>query len=258
MQFPTQAEIFDLAQQAPSRSAFRREVALRLQRAIGADTALFHDIAPRTLDMSTVLGLDEHFLGRARDEHSGPYTDGLLVALQGGQAVVDAALFGTERLRKLRFYNEVSKPAGIAQLMYTLVAFRDGPPAFVALGRAPGSTPFAASTCENLGRLTQTLTLADAALAGRESHADGGARFELTKGQQELVAYVRMGLTNQLIASALGISPNTVRNRLAELFRRCGASNRAELVHLTAGKKAALIESVDGLPPPGQPEDRKH
>lgn len=230
------AEVFDLAQSAPSRAAFRREVMLRLQRSIGSDIALFHELAPQSLDMSTVIGLQENFLARAAEKHIGPYSEGLLAALSGSRAVVDAELFGP-RLRDMSFFNEVSRPAGISQLMYGLISFQGRSPAFVALGRARGEG-FSDEDCAALQRLIQPLTMADAALAGIEAtRVLPSEPFTLTMRQQELISYVRLGLTNQLIATALGISPNTVRNQLAELFRLCGVSNRAELVHATRGSK---------------------
>jgi DNA-binding CsgD family transcriptional regulator len=181
--------------------------------------------------MSTVLGVGENLFAKARDLHSGPYSEGLLGALRGSRAVIDSELFGS-RLRNLSFFNEVSRPAGIAQLMYGLISFQGMPPSFVALGRSSGEG-FSEEHRVAFERLIQPLTLADAALAGLDATEPTAQPFQLTRGQQELVSFVRMGLTNTLIASALGISPNTVRNRLAELFRQCGVSSRAELVHVT-------------------------
>lgn len=54
----------------------------------------------------------------------------------------------------------------------------------------------------------------------------------LTGRQREIVEHVAMGHTNGAIAQAMGISPNTLRNHLVEVFRRLGAANRAEVVRL--------------------------
>ena len=54
----------------------------------------------------------------------------------------------------------------------------------------------------------------------------------LTPRERELVSYVRLGYTNKQIALACGISPNTVRNRLAGVFERVGVGSRAELAGL--------------------------
>ena len=54
----------------------------------------------------------------------------------------------------------------------------------------------------------------------------------LTVRQREIVEHVALGHTNDAIAAALGVSPNTLRNHLARVFAKLGASNRADLVRL--------------------------
>ena len=54
----------------------------------------------------------------------------------------------------------------------------------------------------------------------------------LSPKERDMVDYVRLGYTNAEIASALGISPNTVRNRLARVFQKMNVSRRAELAGL--------------------------
>jgi len=48
--------------------------------------------------------------------------------------------------------------------------------------------------------------------------------------ERELLGLVARGLTNQQIARHLFLSPKTIRNRLSELYRLLGVSNRAEAV----------------------------
>jgi DNA-binding CsgD family transcriptional regulator len=54
----------------------------------------------------------------------------------------------------------------------------------------------------------------------------------LTTCEAKVVGLLERGLTNREIASLLGLSVNTVRNRVASAFKRAGASRRAELVYL--------------------------
>ena len=56
----------------------------------------------------------------------------------------------------------------------------------------------------------------------------------LTPREQEFCRYVARGLTNGEIASVCGCSPNTVRNRLAGVFRKLEVTTRAELAGLIA------------------------
>jgi DNA-binding CsgD family transcriptional regulator len=57
-------------------------------------------------------------------------------------------------------------------------------------------------------------------------------RPRLTPGEREVVDYVCLGYTNREIAAAMGLSPFTVRNRLVLVFRKLGATTRAELVRV--------------------------
>ena len=56
----------------------------------------------------------------------------------------------------------------------------------------------------------------------------------LTDHQRALLALLAEGTSNQTIAERLGISPHTVRNRVAALCTKFGARSRAELVRLFA------------------------
>ena len=70
--------------------------------------------------------------------------------------------------------------------------------------------------------------------AEARSSAEGGkapGRPGLTPAEGKVVALVERGLTNPEIAGVLSISPNTVRNRLAAVFRKLDVSRRAELVY---------------------------
>jgi len=53
---------------------------------------------------------------------------------------------------------------------------------------------------------------------------------ELTRRERDIVDLVALGYTNGEIGAALGTSRLTVRNQLANVFRKVGVSTRAELV----------------------------
>lgn len=57
----------------------------------------------------------------------------------------------------------------------------------------------------------------------------------LTPAQKSVAALVMRGLTNKEVASLLGLSPNTVRNALSEVFEKVGASRRSELGFVLCG-----------------------
>jgi two-component system, NarL family, nitrate/nitrite response regulator NarL len=58
------------------------------------------------------------------------------------------------------------------------------------------------------------------------------ANTMLTARQAEIVRLAAQGASNKEIAQALGIAPHTVKNHLAQIFERLGASNRAQAVAL--------------------------
>jgi DNA-binding CsgD family transcriptional regulator len=52
----------------------------------------------------------------------------------------------------------------------------------------------------------------------------------LSVKERQVTALVVRGLANREIAALLRVSPNTVRNQLAAVFRKLDVSTRAELV----------------------------
>lgn len=56
----------------------------------------------------------------------------------------------------------------------------------------------------------------------------------VTDREREILLLVAGGATNQEIASALHLSPNTVRNHLARIYGRLGARSRLEAVAIAA------------------------
>jgi DNA-binding NarL/FixJ family response regulator len=58
---------------------------------------------------------------------------------------------------------------------------------------------------------------------GRPRHPD-----VLTPRQQEVLEYVRKGMTNEQIATEIGISPDGVKFHVSEILSRTGARRRRE------------------------------
>ena len=68
----------------------------------------------------------------------------------------------------------------------------------------------------------------------------------LSSREREIVALVAQGMTNAAIAQVLDLSPRTVENRLAQIFRTLGTSTRSQLV------RAAIDQGIDRYPWTGQ------
>lgn len=68
-----------------------------------------------------------------------------------------------------------------------------------------------------------------------------GVLSTLTPKQYEIACMVKDGLTNKEIAAKLGISDQTVKNHLWDIFGRLGINNRTEL--------AVMVMSASGSRP---------
>ncbi|MCK6537711.1 MAG: helix-turn-helix transcriptional regulator [Polyangiaceae bacterium] len=58
----------------------------------------------------------------------------------------------------------------------------------------------------------------------------------LSAAEREVALLVAHGLSNAEIARARGVSPNTVANQIASLFRKLGVGSRLELTRKVAGR----------------------
>jgi len=59
--------------------------------------------------------------------------------------------------------------------------------------------------------------------------ASGARKFRLTRREQEVVAAIVGGLTNRDIAAQLGVTEDTVKHHVTNVFDKLGVSNRLEL-----------------------------
>jgi DNA-binding CsgD family transcriptional regulator len=80
-------------------------------------------------------------------------------------------------------------------------------------------------------------TLRNAAAARRRARA-----FGLTPREVEIIRCVVAGCTNRAIAKRIGISENTVKSHLTNIFNKSGASNRVELALFAAHHR--LLDGV--------------
>lgn len=104
-----------------------------------------------------------------------------------------------------------------------------------ALGFVPKSLdPEALSRAISLvleGQVFLPAVLARELAAWRRGAHAGAARPELSARQQEVLALLATGCSNQDIAQRLGISPATVKSHVNMLFNLLAADNRTACVH---------------------------
>jgi DNA-binding NarL/FixJ family response regulator len=104
----------------------------------------------------------------------------------------------------------------------------------VMLGRT--GSPFGAREASAVRALLAPLAVGLAAvLQAEQVRREETPAFLLaaTPREREVLRLLHLGYTNPEIARALGTSPNTVKNQVASLLAKAGASTRAELVGLT-------------------------
>ena len=64
-----------------------------------------------------------------------------------------------------------------------------------------------------------------------EGSASGASSVNLTPREHEIVLHLAKGASNSAIAQALSISPTTVKNHLAHVYKKLGVTNRTEAAY---------------------------
>ena len=141
---------------------------------------------------------------------------------------VDTSVLGP-RLAATEVYRDFMAPHdGVCTVLAPLSA-RGRHLGTLALGRCAGA--FGGRELSALHELLPALRLAEVPFA----HALHAGTDGLTPREREVLDFLRLGYTNAEIARALGSSVNTVRNQLQRIYRKLGATTRAEAVALSLG-----------------------
>jgi DNA-binding CsgD family transcriptional regulator len=212
-----------------------------LRARIPHDAAIFHALSPRVpLTTAAVRGVD-----LARVAASQGTWDDLAVELGALRELANETLAASledvfplgsragKRARQLLLHS-----FGMRSLCIVHLVVRERVRAAVIL-LAKRSRAFDAEHVARLRALAPLLAVCDAL----HEELDDAPRTtapvrlrcrdtRLMQRQREIVEHVALGHRNADIAEALGVSPNTVRNTLARIFVRVGASNRADLMRL--------------------------
>jgi DNA-binding CsgD family transcriptional regulator len=204
------------------------------------DAGLLHELSPRaSLGRAGLVAIDPGLLARTL-----PTWDALAVelgrlrdvAMERGGVASDTDAFPARSSGRRRWKKYVEDVFGLRHGVFVHLVVRERIVSVAALFRERELAP---PELEILRKLAPALSCADAL---GQSLAGGVLRGpptrlrcedqRLTARQREIVVHVALGQTNAAIADAMSLSPNTVRNLLADATRRVGASNRAEIVRL--------------------------
>jgi DNA-binding CsgD family transcriptional regulator len=236
-------EVAELGCEAMSQLAFRREALGLIGRHVGFEGALFTSLdTSLPIEEEVFSGLERGQIERARDDWTSCYAAELAplwkVAASAGGIVIDSQVFGQRQRARMRYFNEVIGPAGPRHMMWMDLRRRGRLCAMLAFTRT--GAVFHEREVDLLRSLRAVLALGDGwpAMPRRDVAAEPPIP-RLTPREGEIVDLVVLGYTNGEIALALGSSANTVRNQLHGIFKKVGATTRAELAGLVARARQA-------------------
>jgi DNA-binding CsgD family transcriptional regulator len=245
------SDVAEIGLSAESTGHFERELLAMLIGHLGADGGCVHVT-------------DAH--GRTTIEtvgHTKPKEVALVMALNELEAdeLVRRALTETvrvapnesryDRLMWFHAYRRIRAYSVIGRLLAT-DSFVMG----VSLSRSILS-PFSDRDVETLNSVFPIMKISEELQRRRASAAqpDGDSTLGLGSREGQITELVCKGLQNPEIANLLGISPNTVRNNLVNVFRKLGVTTRSELVMVCSGAAAPQgpARLADGLKRPNNP-----
>jgi DNA-binding CsgD family transcriptional regulator len=226
------AAVLDAAQRANGLLDYERRVLGELRAEIPCEQAFF---VRQNCIGAHAEGFDEAVRRDTMDRFD-LYARELAVfgqdARRRGGVGVDRVFFGKQGLERLAHFREVMRPHRGQSSLIGYLEFRGQLLGCVVLGRA--STGFKDAEQASLRAALPALSLCDVAVYRRKPQSpelDGA----LSPREREIVSYLGLGYTNREIALACGTSPRTVRNQLSAVFRKLGASTRAEAVAISLG-----------------------
>lgn len=148
---------------------------------------------------------------------------------------LDQEAFPADEWQRTAIYGELFSPHGIERVLGATLLTPHGCSGVVLVGRHDARAPFVraeVSASLHLLRLIGMLNMAFAETeAGPAEQASPSAAVQqLSFRERRMAEMISHGMTNREIATALSLSPNTVRNQIAALFAKLGVRNRSELV----------------------------
>jgi DNA-binding CsgD family transcriptional regulator len=224
---PQAAELVDAAHRARTFVEYERDALALIRGVIRADAAFIvraHGLGLGAYGVrSEIVHACRHRWPVYGEELSAVFD----VARRMGGVTVDVDVLGDD-LRKTRVFREFIGPHDGRCTLVGILAFGGDVFGTIALGRRRGG--YGAAERERLAALLPALSVCEAAMQRRDE-----AWATLTEREREVVRGLRLGYTNGEIAVSLGTSVNTVRNQMRSVFRKLGATTRAEAVALSLG-----------------------
>lgn len=224
------ADLCEIARGVTSRRALH-DAWLDVFAPIGYDRAIVFDDNEVPGPMSTLAArnpLELSFENARRDAHR--YLADYPVLRQRAATSRDVLVI-TPQDRWLRVYQEQFLPRGERSALVIALHGRGRGLSVITLSRYTSKQGFNDQHVNFAANLAPILSVGDLAWI-RPPEPESPAVDSLRGRERDIALLIMKGLTNSEIASLLGSSPNTVRNQVANIFRKLGVSTRAELAGL--------------------------
>jgi DNA-binding CsgD family transcriptional regulator len=229
-------DIAGAASAAPNLPAFRRQVLDHLGRLFATDAgAMCSTRDGRTIEASDLRG-EADILVADIPRWFAQLTAPEFQAARQPRTQLDVDILGARRRDRLAMYQEYLYPRDIRQLAVRMWTGRRAEHWF-AVSLETRQPRLVSRAIAMLDRLYPVIAL------GEELHESSGpddasrigrwcSFHGLSRTETDVVSAAVRGLRNGEIARLRGVSPHTVRNRLASAFRKLEVTSRSELVYL--------------------------
>lgn len=255
-----QEELFRLVQSKKTLDEFRVSVLTALRGEVGGDSAMYVPGPPigsvdgRSLRVLKPIMLDHPAEGMAKFlSGPQPFREALSpmdAAQRKGVPFVDREAFPSEDRHQTKAYRELFEFDGVGSFLVMPLSFMGAQIGCYIISRKLGGAVYQPDEAVRVRPLLSMLVMADrlkahearspTALAGPDLAASG-----LTQRERQIAELAASGLQNKAIAESLGLSPNTVRNVLAQVFEKLQVQTRTQLAY-------KLLEAQQpGTPPQG-------
>lgn len=183
---------------------------------------------------AAAVGYSESTLRDRFSLFMGELTEQEVAGFSSGKPALDLEVVSTRRRQQLTVYRELLIPANVSCFTTSVWHSRWGVFGF-HLARCKGATRFKARQLEKLARLLTGVKVGQALLAADELRSLPDSdwwvqAWQLSARESDVARLAARGLANPEIARLLRVSPHTVRNQLANVFRKAFVGSRAELV----------------------------
>lgn len=239
-------DLFELVQASRTLEDFRMGVLTALRAETRASSGMYLPGPPlasvdgRSLRVLKPLFLDHPHEGVMRFLNGPqPFRDELAAlgqAQRRGVPLSDREIFPSDVRLQMRSYRELFEADGVGSFITIPLIFQGAQIGAYLVSRWLDAPLLDAADAARLVPLMPLLVMTDrlkahearspTGLAGPELAASG-----LTAREKQVAELASSGLQNKTIAETLGLSPNTVRNVLAQVFDKLSVQTRTQLAY---------------------------